>query len=229
MLDSRKSSFEADITVEYGSCSADAIKLEDIVFNVVPASGVTGGSPDQLDGAAHMTFANLGTVAATEESLLATIKIQGGPCADGHQINQEIKIYVPEKPAEQYMMWLGVFHDEEIIYDLVPNIDMVWESKIKPEMIPAEVKGSDTNPITDCKDSHKWAATFGDTNGGIYLICEKAKESEIALAMASNGVVGAYDIEEQRQYFEKDGKEWFVEVSFVASQINGGAWTVKRG
>ena len=105
VLDSRKSSFEADITVEYGSCSADAIKLEDIVFNVVPASGVTGGSPDQLDGAAHMTFANLGTVAATEESLLATIKIQGGPCADGHQINQEIKIYVPEKPAEQHMLY----------------------------------------------------------------------------------------------------------------------------
>ena len=105
VLDSRVSSFEADITVEYGSCSADDIKLEDIVFTLVPAAGVTGGSSDHLDGAAHMTFANLGTVAASEESLLTTIKIQGGPCADGHQINQEIKVYVPEKPAEQHMLY----------------------------------------------------------------------------------------------------------------------------
>ena len=102
VLDSRVSSFEADITVEYGSCSADDIKLEDIVFTLVPAAGVTGGSSDHLDGAAHMTFANLGTVAASEESLLTTIKIQGGPCADGHQINQEIKVYVPEKPPVQH-------------------------------------------------------------------------------------------------------------------------------
>ena len=105
VLDSRVSSFEADITVEYGSCSADVIPLEDIVFTLVPAAGVTGGSSDSLDGAAHMTFANLGTVAAAEESLLTTIKIQGGPCADGHEINQEIKVYVPEKPAEQHMLY----------------------------------------------------------------------------------------------------------------------------
>ena len=107
VLSSRVSEFEADITVEYGSCSVDDIKLEDIVFTLVPASGVTGGSSDSLDGAARMTFANLGTVAATEESLLTTIKIQGGPCTNGgHEINQEIKVYVPEKPPVQNMLYV---------------------------------------------------------------------------------------------------------------------------
>ena len=80
--------------------------LDGITFTVANAAGVTGGSTSQQLGAANMTFANLGTVAATEESLLATIQISCS-CQDGHEINQEIKVYVPEKPPVSHMMYIG--------------------------------------------------------------------------------------------------------------------------
>ena len=218
VLDSRKSEFEADITVEYGSCSADSMPLDEITFTVTNAAGVTGGSTSQQGGAARMTFANLGTVAAAEESLLATISISGS-CLDGHQINQEIKVYVPEKEEEQYMMWLGAIDYMDVLYDLVPNIDMIWD-RVTAEMIPAEVRGDINNPICPTGTVPGWT-------GWITLICQVEKESEIALEYSGSGREHPYSINPERLYFEKDGKQWFAETSDCNASMTA-IWTIAR-
>ena len=114
MIERGKDSFDGQITIEYGSCSADALAIDSIQFTM---------EGQNFQGADTVTFTGVPAAPSNDECVVTTISI-AMPCMDGkHTVNQTFQVKVPEV---KQMMFFGPVRNQEVfsgdpLYYIIPN------------------------------------------------------------------------------------------------------------